>query len=72
MQNGVYAPQVGVQEGADEEEMLLSTAGGRILRTPVLSIRASSRTARGSMVSKLQEGDAVQAITILLPSDSVY
>ena len=62
--------QVGVQEGAEDEEMLLSTAGGRILRTPVLSIRASSRQARGSLVSKLQDGDAVQAITILLPSDS--
>ena len=62
--------QVGVQDGAEDEEMLLSTAGGRILRTPVLSIRASSRQARGSLVSKLQDGDAVQAITILLPSDS--
>ena len=62
--------QVGVQEGAAEEEMLLSTAGGRILRTPVSSIRASSRAARGGLVSKLQEGDTVQAITVLQPNES--
>ena len=62
--------QVGVQEGADDEELLLSTAGGRILRTPVSSIRASSRAARGSLVSKLQDGDAVQAVTILQASES--
>lgn len=59
-----------MQEGASEEEMLLSTAGGRILRTPVSSIRASSRAARGGLVSKLQEGDTVQAITILQPNES--
>ena len=61
--------QVGVQEGADDEELLLSTAGGRILRTPVSSIRASSRAARGGLLSKLQEGDAVQAVTILQASE---
>ena len=60
-----------MQEGASEEEMLLSTAGGRILRTPVSSIRASSRAARGGLVSKLQEGDTVQAITILQPNESI-
>lgn len=62
--------QVGVQEGADDEELLLSTAGGFILRTPVSSIRASSRAARGGLVSKLQEGDVVQAVTILQANES--
>lgn len=60
-----------MQSGADEEEMLLSTAQGRILRTPVSTIRASSRSARGSLVSKLQEDDVVQAVTILQASEGI-
>lgn len=57
--------QVGLGEDAGCEEMLLTTAGGMMNRTAVSNIRRYSRTARGVSVANLQEGDTVQAITIL-------
>ncbi|KAK9917213.1 hypothetical protein WJX75_001927 [Coccomyxa subellipsoidea] len=58
---------VGLGENASEE-MLLTTAGGMMNRTAVSNIRSCSRTARGVTVANLQEGDSVQAITILRPN----
>lgn len=63
----VLCIQVGLGENASEE-MLLTTAGGMMNRTAVSNIRSCSRTARGVTVANLQEGDSVQAITILRPN----
>ncbi len=60
--------QVGLGENARGEEMLLTTAGGMMNRTAVSNIRRCSRTARGVSVVNLQDGDTVQAITILRSS----
>ncbi|BDA50481.1 DNA gyrase subunit A [Coccomyxa sp. Obi] len=59
---------VGLGENARDEEMLLTTAGGMMNRTAVSNIRRCSRTARGVSVANLQEGDTVQAITVLRSS----
>ncbi len=60
--------KVDLGEHASNEEMLLTTAGGMMNRTAVSTIRRSSRMARGVNVANLQEGDSVQAITILRPN----
>jgi DNA gyrase subunit A len=48
----------------DDEELLLISAGGQVVRTDVKSINRYSRDARGVIVMRLNEGDGVAGIAV--------
>lgn len=58
---------VGVSKtcGESGEDILISTMNGMVLRVPMNKCRISSRSAQGSKVVKVREGDEVSAITVI-------
>lgn len=48
-----------------QEDVLISTANGMLLRVAVKNISVFSRTAKGHRVVKLKEGDEVGTVTII-------
>jgi DNA gyrase subunit A len=47
-----------------DEELLLISAGGQVVRTDVMSINRYSSDARGVIVMRLNEGDTVAGIAV--------
>ena len=57
-----------VQQVTDEdEELVLISAGGQVIRTDVHSVNRYSPSARGVIVMRLAEGDSVAAISAFRP-----
>ena len=57
-----------VQQVTDEdEELVLISAGGQVIRTDVNSVNRYSSSARGVIVMRLDEGDEVAAIAAFRP-----
>lgn len=56
-----------VREGKDiaQEDALISTVNGMLLRVPISQVPKSSRYAKGSRVVKVKEGDEVSAVTAI-------
>ncbi|HEX5396394.1 MAG TPA: DNA gyrase C-terminal beta-propeller domain-containing protein, partial [Candidatus Limnocylindria bacterium] len=52
--------------GRDDEEMMLITEDGSILRTEVSTINKYRRSSRGVTVMRLQEGDRIVSITVFV------
>lgn len=51
--------------GSENEDLLISTMNGMVLRVALSQCRISSRTAKGNLVVKVRGGDEVSAVTIL-------
>jgi DNA gyrase subunit A len=57
-----------VQQVTDEdEELVLISAGGQVIRTDIRSVNRYSPSARGVIVMRLAEGDSVAAISAFRP-----
>lgn len=51
--------------GNDDEEIVISTVGGMLLRVAVSQIPVYSPYARGSRIVKLKDGDEVSGVTLV-------
>ncbi len=58
-------PVVAVREVAQEDEILVTTEAGMIIRFPVQDVRVMGRSTMGVRVMRLREGDRVQALAKL-------
>ncbi len=50
---------------ADDKELAIATAQGKVMRTPIAPLRSLSRTAAGSRVIRTAEGDQVAAVAVV-------
>ena len=57
---------VAVVEVSAEDELLVTTVGGIVIRCPVVDIRETGRAARGVRIQRLNEGDKVTAVVRLV------
>jgi DNA gyrase subunit A len=57
---------VGVIEVACEDELLITTVGGMVIRIPVEGIRKTGRSAKGVRIMRLKEKDQVTAVIKLV------
>src|SRR5439155_21991057 len=55
----------GLQDESDDE-LLITTVGGIVIRCPVQDIRETGRAARGVRIQRLNEGDKVTAVVRLV------
>ncbi len=53
---------VGALTVRDEDEIMIITVGGQMVRTPVKQIREAGRNTMGVKLVNLDEGDKLQAI----------
>jgi DNA gyrase subunit A len=60
---------VGFRQVADEEEILMITDRGRLIRTPVAPIRQIGRVTQGVKLMDLDEGEQVVDVAVLQESD---
>jgi DNA gyrase subunit A len=60
---------VGFRQVADEEEILMITDRGRLIRTPVAPIRQIGRVTQGVKLIDLDEGEHVVDVAVLQESD---
>ena len=60
------SPVVGALEVAADDEILVTTVGGVVIRCPVEDIRETGRSARGVRIQRLAEGDKVTAVVRLV------
>ncbi len=60
---------VGFRQVADEEEILMITDRGRLIRTPVAPIRQIGRVTQGVKLIDLDEGEQVVDVAVLQESD---
>jgi DNA gyrase subunit A len=58
-------PVVAVAKVVDADEVMLTTSGGMVIRTPVGTIRTIGRNTQGVRLIKLDEGDAVSSLAKL-------
>src|SRR6266480_3527805 len=60
------SPVVAVLEVEADDELLVTTVGGIVIRCPVQDIRGTGRPARGVRIQRLHEGDKVTAVVRLV------
>ncbi len=60
------SPVVAVVEVSAQDELLVTTVGGIVIRCPVVDIRETGRAARGVRIQRLNEGDKVTAVVRLV------
>ena len=53
---------VAVREVTADDELLISTVGGMVIRIPVKGIRQTGRSAKGVRMMRLHEGDRITAV----------
>jgi DNA gyrase subunit A len=58
-------PVVAVAKVTDADEVMLTTSGGMVIRTPVDTIRTIGRNTQGVRLIKLDDGDAVSSLAKL-------
>jgi len=63
------SPVVTVLEVEPDDELLVTTTGGIVIRCPVDDIRSTGRAARGVRIQRLNEGDRVTAVVRLVRSE---
>src|SRR4030095_5818361 len=61
---------VGVRLANDEEELMLITNGGKVIRMPVGGIPTLGRNTQGVRLVRVDEGESVVAIESLAERDS--
>jgi DNA gyrase subunit A len=60
---------VGIMEVLPEDEIMIITRGGVIIRSPVSQIRTTGRIAQGVRLVNLDEGDVVTAVARVVPEE---
>jgi DNA gyrase subunit A len=60
---------VALMEVLPEDEIMLITKGGVIIRSPVSQVRVTGRNAQGVRLVHLDEGDLVTAVARVVPDD---
>ncbi|MDQ6717550.1 MAG: DNA gyrase subunit A, partial [Gemmatimonadota bacterium] len=60
---------VALMEVLPEDEIMLITKGGVIIRSPVSQVRVTGRNAQGVRLVHLDEGDSVMAVARVVPDD---
>jgi DNA gyrase subunit A len=60
---------VALMEVLPEDEIMLITKGGVIIRSPVSQVRVTGRNAQGVRLVNLDEGDLVTAVARVVPED---
>jgi DNA gyrase subunit A len=60
---------VALMEVLPEDEIMLITKGGVIIRSPVSQVRVTGRNAQGVHLVHLDEGDLVTAVARVVPDD---
>ncbi len=60
---------VGIMEVLPEDEIMIITKGGVIIRSPVSQIRTTGRIAQGVRLVNLDEGDVVTAVARVVPEE---
>lgn len=68
LNDGDEAASLSIVESHCNEEVLLATSAGVVVRTSLASVSVYSRAAKGVRLVKLGEGDELQAVT-LVPKD---
>ncbi len=63
-------PVVAVAKVSDDDEVMLTTTGGMVIRTPLREMRTIGRNTQGVRLIKLDEGDAVSSLA-KLPEDEL-
>jgi DNA gyrase subunit A len=63
-------PVVAVSKVTDEDEVMLTTNGGMVIRTKVSTMRTIGRNTLGVRLIKLDEGDTVSSLA-KLPADEL-
>ena len=53
----------------DADELMIMTSGGQSVRMKVNSIRTTGRTAQGVKLITLNDKEAIQEITLVIPDD---
>ena len=61
---------VGLLEVLPEEEVMLITRGGQIIRSPVKDVRVAGRNTQGVKLINLDMGDVITAVARVVPDDS--
>ena len=58
-----------VREASDEEEIMLTTKNGMMVRIPVKDIRIQGRNTMGVRIMRLKEGDKVVSVAKIMESN---
>jgi DNA gyrase subunit A len=60
---------VGVQSVTDDDDLMIVTSQGKIIRTPAGDIREIGRATQGVRIIRLEEGDSVASVAIVVEKD---
>ncbi len=60
---------IGIKIVKDEDELLIISHSGMIIRTPIKEIRSMGRATQGNRIMRLNKGDTVVAIEIIEPEE---
>jgi DNA gyrase subunit A len=60
---------VGLMEVLPEDEIMIITRGGMIIRSPVSQVRVAGRNTQGVRLVNLDGGDVVTAVARVIPED---
>ncbi|MCK5043152.1 MAG: hypothetical protein KAR51_03935, partial [Candidatus Aenigmarchaeota archaeon] len=60
---------VAVRSVLDTDEIMLTSAAGKLIRTPIGAIRVIGRSTQGVRIMKLDDGDKVMAVSIIPEKD---
>jgi DNA gyrase subunit A len=60
---------VGVRQVGSDDQVVLITDRGKVIRLPVKSVRITGRNAQGVHMVKLEEGERVSAVVPLAEKD---
>lgn len=60
---------VAVRSVVDSDEIMLTSAAGKLIRTPIGDIRVIGRSTQGVRIMKLDDGDKVMAVSIIPEKD---
>ena len=61
---------VGLLEVLPEDQVMLITRGGQIIRSPVKDVRVAGRNTQGVKLMNLEMGDVITAVARVVPDDS--
>jgi DNA gyrase subunit A len=64
-------PVVGIAQVHDDEELLVITQQGKILRTPASEIRAIGRATQGVRIMNLEEDDSIVSVALVEKDEEV-
>lgn len=60
---------IGMKAVGDDDELMMMTSGGKVIRTPINQTRIIGRNTQGVKLISLREGDKLVSVAIVLASD---